>query len=204
MKKQIILIHGGSAFSKREDFLERLREMPIRNLPGSEELIKWTKNLPASFGEDYEVFTPQMPNSQNADYEEWKIWFERHFEHLRDGVVLIGWSLGGMFLAKYMSLNTLPFKPGALFLLAAPCGTFQDDGGDDCGTFQFSPEILERLDKLGLKITIMHSKDDFVVPYEHALYFKKYLPKAELVTFTDKNHFLIPEFPELIAKIREI
>lgn len=156
------------------------------------------------WGEDGEVFTPSMPNKQNADYEEWSIWFERHFEYLRDEVVLIGWSLGGMFLAKYLSENTLPFKPKALFLLAAPCGTFANTDGDDCGNFQFDPEILSKLRDLPLNITIMHSKDDFVVPYEHAIEFKKHLPKAELITYSDKNHFLIPEFPELLDKIKGI
>ncbi|MEZ4194853.1 MAG: alpha/beta hydrolase [Candidatus Paceibacterota bacterium] len=204
MKKQVFFIHGGNSFSKQEDFLQYLRTVPIRNLPGKETLIKWTKTLSESLGDNYETYTPQMPNSQNSDYEEWRIWFERHFEYLRDGVILIGWSLGGMFLAQYLSENKTPFKIKTLFLLAAPCGLYPGEGGNDCGNFQFDPEILRKLPENATNIAIWHSKDDFVVPYEHALEYKKHLPKAELVTFTDKNHFLIPEFPELIEKIREI
>ena len=48
----------------------------------------------------------------------------------------------------------------------------------------------------------MHSKDDFVVPYEHALKYTTALPQAEFISFEDKNHFLVAEFPELINKIK--
>lgn len=204
MKKQVIYIHGGDSFTKREDFLNHLKVTPIWNLPGKENTLSWKGALPKDLGEDYEVYLPSMPNKQNADYEEWVIWFERHFEYLRNDVILVGCSLGGMFLAKYLSENTLSFKPKALFLLAAPCGTFATTTGDDCGNFQFNPEILTKLSENIENITLFHSKDDFVVPYEHVLEYKKYLPNAELVTYSDKNHFLIPEFPELLDKIRHI
>ena len=202
MKKQVFYIHGGDSFSKTEDFLQSLAIMPLRNLPGKDSSNFWTKTLAEDLGEEYEVFMPSMPNKQNAHYDEWKIWFERHFEYLRDGVVLVGWSLGGMFLAKYLTENTLPFEIKAIFFLAAPCGTYADDGGNDCGSFQFSQENLVKLTKFGSKIELWHSKDDFVVPFQHVLEYQKYLPEAELVTFEDKNHFLIPEFPELLNEIR--
>jgi pimeloyl-ACP methyl ester carboxylesterase len=48
----------------------------------------------------------------------------------------------------------------------------------------------------------MHSTDDFLVPYEHAVALKAALPEAELITFSDKNHFLVPELPELVAYIK--
>ena len=53
-------------------------------------------------------------------------------------------------------------------------------------------------------IYILHSKDDFVVPFSHAEKYVEMLPNAEFMTFEDKNHFLIEEFPELIEKIKEI
>ena len=62
---------------------------------------------------------PSMPNKQNAAYDEWSIWFEKYFAYLKDDVILIGWSLGGMFLAKYLSDKPFPVKIKSLFLLAA-------------------------------------------------------------------------------------
>jgi hypothetical protein len=32
----------------------------------------------------------------------------------------------------------------------------------------------------------------------------KAIPEAEFITFDNKNHFLVEEFPELLDKIREI
>jgi uncharacterized protein len=202
MKNQVFYIHGGDSFSKPEDFMQSLSTMPVRNLPGKESCNFWTKTLAEDLGEEYEVFMPSMPNKQNAHYEEWKIWFERHFEYLRDGVILVGRSLGGMFLAKYLSENTLPFEIKTVFLLSAPCGKYEDEFGNDCGSFQFEKGILAKLAQYKDKIQLWHSKDDFVVPFQHVLEYKKHLPEAVLVTFEDKNHFLISEFSELLDKIR--
>jgi len=200
MHQQVFYIHGGSAFSQYGKFLHHLETTEIR-YPHGDKPDMWPSSLRERLGDGYEVFTPRMPNSQNAKYEEWKIWFERHFDFLRDGVILVGWSQGGYFLAKYLCENKLPYQINALYLVAAPIEP-EDFVGEDGGDFNFDIEKLPNLAKQSSKICIFHSKDDFVVPYKHALKYKDQLPEAELVTFEDKNHFLIEEFPELIEKIK--
>lgn len=202
VKKQVFYIHGGSSYSDYEAFLRDLREEPVRDLPNSEPFQKWTDTLKEQLS-DYEVFKPSMPNSKNAKYEEWKIWFERYIPHLRDGLTCVGWSQGGYFFAKYLIENPAPVAIEALFLVAAP---FQADdfGGEDGGDFSFDTSRVGELADKANKIYLFHSKDDFVVPYEHVLRYYAALPEAELVTFEDKNHFLIPEFPELLNKIKLI
>jgi pimeloyl-ACP methyl ester carboxylesterase len=205
MKKQLVFIHGGEAYSNYDDFLYDLQNEDIGD-PLAERSKRWHQDLRNVLDEEYEVFKPSMPNSQNAKYLEWKIWFERHFQFLRDGVTLIGHSQGGMFLVKYLSENGTPFKVNTLFLLGAvytvdsPINDSKEDGGD----FAFDTSRVGELAIKIPKIYILHSKDDFVVPYEHALKYKEALPAAELVTFEDKNHFLIPEFPELIDLIKKV
>ena len=201
MKKQVFYIHGGDSYSDHDAFLDDLRARIPRDLPNLPKLRKWTETFRDDLGAEYEVFMPSMPNSQNAKYEEWKIWFERHFEYLEGDVILVGWSLGGMFLTKYLLKEDIPFAINALILMAPPFESIEGEG-DDCGDFAFDTDDLDRLAEKTENIVLIHSKDDFVVPYEHALKFKEALPKAELVTFEDKNHFLIPEFPELIVKIK--
>ncbi|MEZ4103927.1 MAG: hypothetical protein R3B60_01435 [Candidatus Paceibacterota bacterium] len=208
MKKQLLYIHGGDSFSNYEDFLNDLRSKTIRNLPSdnNEELKKiWTTSLEEDLGEDFEVFRPSMPNKQNAKYEEWKIWFERHFEFLHDEVVLLGWSLGGMFLAKYLTENDFPIKIKSVYLLGAPSGDIEpDETGNDCGDFCFSNNSLSFLVKKAKKINIWHSEDDFVVPYTEFLKYRQFLDEktVNFVSFKDKNHFLLTEFPELITSIK--
>jgi uncharacterized protein len=202
-KQQIFYIHGGSSYSKYEDYLKTLRSTELRNLPGTTAFRKWAGALSEDLGEDYEVFTPSMPNSDNAKYEEWKIWFERHFEHLRNDIILIGWSLGGMFLIKYLTENEFPYQIRALFLIASPAMPFLEEP-EDCAEFAFSLEATVSLFEKCEKIYLFHSKDDFVVPFEHGEALSKKLPEAEFITFEDKNHFLIEEFPELVGKIRSL
>jgi uncharacterized protein len=203
-KQQVFYIHGGSSYSKYENFLEDLRTRPLRDLPGEAEPIKkWTKKLREDLGSDFEVFMPSMPNSQNAKYQEWKICFERHFEHLHDGLILLGWSQGGYFLAKYLVENEPPVKIKALLLGAAPSAP-DDFGGEDGGDFAFDTLRVHELANKAENIVIMHSKDDFVVPFSHGERFAAALPQAEFVVFEDKNHFLIEEFPELIEKIKKL
>ena len=201
-KQQVFYIHGGSSFSDYGVFLEDLKTKTIRNLPGSEPLKMWTGTFREDLGEGYEVFMPAMPNSQNAKYEEWKIWFERHFEYLRDGVILVGWSQGGYFLSKYLIENETPFETRALFLVASPFEA-GDFGGEDGGDFAFDTIRVGELANKAPKIYLFHSKDDPIVPYEHSLKFKEALPEAELIIFEDKNHFLVETFHELLEMIRK-
>lgn len=206
MKKQVLFIHGGDSFGQYDDFIQDLSNKTIRDPFGLENKSFWTQTLREDLGEKFEVLLPQMPNKQNAQYEEWKIWLERYFEFLRDGVNLIGWSLGGMFLAKYLSENKFPYKIKSLYLLSAPSGEFVlpdfDKTGNDCKTFKFSMNNLVNLSKQVEKVTIWHSEDDFIVPYTEFEQYKKYLSKADFFSFKDKNHFLVTVFPELITQIK--
>ena len=68
--------------------------------------------------------------------------------------------------------------------------------------FEYSPDIIANLEKYVDQIFIYHSTDDDIVPYSHAEKIKAYLPKAKLLTFTDRGHFFGEEkFPELLENI---
>jgi len=202
-KQQVFYIHGGSAYSQYDAYLANLRQMPIRNLPDIEQMKKWPSTLAPALGAGFQVFQPVMPNSNNAKYEEWKIWFERHFEYLQDDIILVGWSQGAYFFAKYLTENNPPVTIKALVLLAAPFEP-ADFGGEDGGDFAFDTRRVGELAQKVASIVLLHSTDDFVVPYAHALKYQAALPQAELMTFTDKNHFLVEKLPELVQKIKSL
>lgn len=202
-KQQVFYIHGGSSYSDYDAFLDSLRSDIPRDLPSLPKVKRWTDTFREDLGENFEVFMPKMPNSQNAKYEEWKLWFERHFEYLEGDVILVGWSQGAYFLVKYLlEEDPLPFSVKTLFLLAGPFEP-ADFGGEDGGDFAFDTDDIEKLQDIISKIVIVHSKDDPVVPYEHAIKYQNGLPSATLVTYEDKNHFLLPEFHEIIQMIRD-
>jgi len=43
-----------------------------------------------------------MPCIENAKYNEWKIQFEKYLKRTDNDLILIGMSLGGIFLTKYL------------------------------------------------------------------------------------------------------
>ena len=111
--------------------------------------------------------------------------------------VLIGNSLGGIFLAKYLSENRLPHKATSVILVAPP---FDDSASTEelSGGFELGddlPMIFENTETLYM----LFSADDEVVPPVHAQKYHQALPAAKVVVLEGKNgHFRVPELPELL------
>src|SRR3954471_15685612 len=105
-KQQVIFIHGGETFDSYQEYLSFLDNLSldISRLKAK----KWKNTLQDKLGVDYSVILPQMPNDLNAKYAEWKIYFDKFLPYIKDNVILIGHSLGGIFLAKYLSENLFP------------------------------------------------------------------------------------------------
>ena len=107
-----------------------------------------------------------------------------------------------MFLIKYLWENTFPKKIKQLHLIAT---VFDESGMSDeekyAWDFAYEPKIIPNLQNQVEEIFLYHSTDDDMVPYAHAEKILSYLPKAKLITFTDRGHFHIPEFPELLENI---
>jgi len=198
MKQQILLIHGGDTFNSNEEYLEFLQDFPIdleRMRPG----VSWKQDLEKNLGEQFTVFQPKMPNASNAKYSEWKLWFEKVLALLNENIILIGHSLGGIFLAKYLAQNPSPKKIQALILIAAPA----KDDLEPIASFALPPS-LEAVTKQAKNIYIFHSADDEVVPVSHLAEYEKLLPTAQVKIFANHGHFNQEEFPELVELIQSL
>ncbi len=196
MTKQIIIIGGGDSFNTYEEYISSLKNKDV-TLDKFRPKKDWKTNLPQSLGEEYDVLVPRMPNSANSRYAEWKIWFERMFAFLDDEIILVGHSLGAMFLIKYLSENTFPKKIKRLFLISSPYGATEPDPAE----FKL-PDSFEPVNKQAKNIIIFHSKDDIVVPFSEFEEIKKRLPQAMVCVFEDRGHFNQEEFPELVELIK--
>jgi predicted alpha/beta hydrolase family esterase len=204
MKKQVLVIGGGETFDSYEEYFEFLKNYEIN----FEKLLAegWKNKLRERLGGDYEIILAKMPNFMNAKYEEWKIYFEKLIPFLKEEIILLGHSLGGIFLAKYLSENDFPKKIKATILVAA---VYDDKGKDDEGK-DYSladfvlPASLDKFQEQGGKIFLYHSKDDMVVPFEDLRKYQKALPKAETIIFEDRGHFNQEEFPEIVEAIRKL
>lgn len=200
MPKQILIIHGGDFFDTYEEYLNFLKNYQI-DINDLKRPRKWKDKLQEDLSENYEVFLPLMPCGFNCKYIEWKIWFDKFIPFLKDGLVLVGHSQGGIFLAKYLSENYFPVKIKATFLLAGPF----DDKNVDYTLADFKlPESLEKFEKQAGKIFLYHSEDDPIVPFADLEKYAQKLPRAEKVIFKDKGHFNLQEFPEFVEKLKNL
>lgn len=196
-KLQIVFIHGGDSFDSDIEFYDCLKSLTYD--PYIIEQKKWREGIKDQLIETHECIMPRMPNAMNADYRAWSIWFEKIIPYLRDGVILVGHSLGSGFLLRYLSENKLPIVVSQLHLVA---GVIDDR---DCpGLSEFSVDIATWSGFTSVidAIHIWHSSDDDCVPVHHAERMAEKCPKATAHYFTDRGHFLTPEFPELLEIIK--
>lgn len=198
-KPQILMIHGGMTFKNRKDYLHYLKTRSI----SLEKKKRWsTDYMDEKFGKKFQIIRPEMPLKQDAKYEDWKIHFERYIPYLRNNIILIGGSLGGIFLAQYLSENKFPKKILATYLVCPP---FDGDliGEDLVGGFKLKKD-LSLLENNSKNLTLMFSKDDVCVPIDHAEKYRAKLKKAKIIIYKSKNgHFNISKFPEIVKMINE-
>ncbi|NQV88607.1 MAG: alpha/beta hydrolase [Parcubacteria group bacterium] len=198
-KTQVFIVHGGMTFKNKKDYLRYLKTREV----SIEAKIYWSGDyLTKGLGKNFQIIRPRMPMQDNAKYEEWKIYFERFFPQFRSGVILIGGSLGGIFLAKYLSENKFPKKILSVYLMGAPFdNTLSEE--DLVGGFRLKKD-LSRLDKSSKNLYMMFSKDDDVVPVSHAKKYREKLPNAKIIIYKSKNgHFKISKFPEIVRMIKK-
>lgn len=194
--KEVFVVHGGNSFASYDEYLADLHTWSVSLSDG--QFRGWKGKLAESLGESYNVTQPRFPNAQNAKYEEWKIMFEKYLSLLPGETIFIGHSLGGSFLATYLSKEKLPFNATATVLIAAP---FSVDG--ERALAEFSPKgSLELLEKQGGAIHLFHSEDDAVVPFAELAKYKAALPEAVPHIFHDRDHFNQEDFSELVELIR--
>ena len=196
-KNQIFYIHGGNTFNNKSNYLNFLKTRKIKT-----ENIKWgDAYLQNSLGELFQIIKPRMPLQDYATYEEWKLHFERHFPYLNDDIILIGSSLGGIFLAKYLSENKFPKRILSTYLVCPPFDNTLP-GDELVGGFELGAN-LSLIETNSKNLNLLFSKDDDVVPVSHAEKYRAKLPSANIVVYENKNgHFVVSEFQEIVEMIK--
>jgi len=197
-KTQILYIHGGMTFKNKKDYTNFLKS---RNI-SIEERIKWSGDyLKKKLGRNFQIIRPRMPLKENSKYNEWKVHFERYFPHLRDNIILIGESLGGIFLAKYLSENKFPKKILSIYLVCPPFDNSLPDE-DLVGGFKLKND-LSLIEKNSKNLNLLFSKKDDVVPISHANKYKSKLKNAHMIIYKNiEGHFIVSKFPEIVKMIK--
>ncbi len=193
------MIHGGMTFKNRKDYLHYLKTREIR----IKKKVYWSIDyLDKKIGKDFGIIRPRMPMQDNAKYEDWKIYFERFIPYLKSPFILIGSSLGGIFLAQYLSEHKLPKKALSTYLICPPFDN-EITEEDLVGGFKLKSD-LSLLEKNSKNLYLLFSKDDDVVPVNHAEKYRKKLKNAKIIIYESKGgHFDVTEFPEIVKMIKD-
>lgn len=147
----------------------------------------------------YAIRAPRMPRPDNPDYGPWKDKVGKELAKLRDGDVLVGHSLGGSVLLKYLSEEDCCLRFSALFLVATP---FWGLPGWEYEGFMLRRGFAKHLPEIG-RISIYHAKDDAVVARSHALRYRRSIPGAALREVGGMGHaFDGGECGELVEDLR--
>lgn len=206
MKQQFIFINGWKPKENFTSYYDMLRGLEYN--PYEEKFLSWDKTLWEKLWNNWEYVRAPLHNRDFADYEAWKIMFEKMIPFLNAEIYIGAGSLWWSFIIKYLWENDGIFdnksgkkiKIKKLFLIAAAIDTTPNEV---LGSFAFNiEEAYTRVSRWCEQIYIYHSHDDHVVPFEQSLKLNSFFPEAVFREFYDRGHFYTQaEFPEIIEDI---
>ncbi len=142
-------------------------------------------SLQTALGPAYEVRYPIMPIEEDAGYLDWKAQIAAELAGLDDQVILVGHSVGGAILLKFLSEEQGNRSSAGLFLIAAPYF-----GGDETWNYAeltLPQDWATKLSRIP-RIFLYHSRDDEIVPFAHLALYAAKLPRATIREYAGRGH----------------
>jgi predicted alpha/beta hydrolase family esterase len=133
-------------------------------------------SLRQALGDGYDVHFPRMPDEADPAVGAWKKKISFELSYLHGKVVLVGHSVGGSTLLRFLSDEGIIRPIAGLFLLAAPSWEEDRWNFDD---LKLAPDIADRLSTIP-RIFFYHCRDDEVVPFAHLALHAARLPTATI------------------------
>ncbi|MES2826746.1 MAG: alpha/beta hydrolase [Bacteroidota bacterium] len=183
MKKQILFAHSAGK-----------QDGPGQ---GSYDLVVYLRK---ALGEDYEVLFPLIENPEAPTYEMFKTLFKHQFDAITEPVILIGHSLGGSMLLKYLSEETIDIEIAGVFLIAIP--QWSSDGWD-VASFALKKDFETTLPALGSVFFYQGTRDP-VVPLAHLNFYKAHLKNAVFRELEVGDHAFQNGLPELVGDLLRV
>ena len=178
MRKRVLFMHGGGEGAYEED----------RKLAAS---------LQDALGVAYDVRCPKMPDEDRPVYEAWKERIAKELDALDGEVILVGHSLGGSILLKYLSEEKVEKLVAGLFLVAAPYWGVEDW---EVGEYALQEDFASKIPK-EMTVFLYHSRDDEVVPFAHVALYAEKLPRATVREFEGCGHQFDDDLSEVARDI---
>jgi uncharacterized protein len=156
--------------------------------------------LRGALGSICELRAPLMPDPDNPSYAPWKDRLAGELGAIRSDVLLVGHSLGGSVLTKYLAEERCDQSIAGLFLVAAPCFGAPGWEHDEFMLLDSAAPALAAIKQVGLYYT----RDDTVVPLEHMALYGRCFPQASAHELDGYGHAFSAGCDELVADIRAL
>lgn len=200
MKKVLLSISGGNSFRDNGQLVRYYQDFDVDYVHEDKYWMNW---LMWSFEDVCDAMRLKMPSTDNAQYDVWKIVFEKYLSKFQNrNVSLVAHSLGTTFILKYLLENNLYLKE---LHLVAPfvSDSFQSsDFNESTGTFTFKHEQVKNISSKCEKVYIWYSADDTVCTDTHAKFLHKEIPHSKLITVPGRGHFNQSVFWEIFEVIK--
>ncbi len=179
MSRQILFIQGAGN-----------QHQPL----GSGKLVAY---LQKQLGSDYEVLAPDMPEPENPRYLAWRERIEQELGKLDADALLIGHSLGGSMVLKYLAEGTYRRPLAGLFLISVPYWGKQDWELE----YAVPEDFASHLPSIQ-HLFLYHSRFDEIVPFSSLERYQQHLPQASVRVLDGKEHSFTAWLPLLVEDIK--
>ena len=157
-------------------------------------------SLQKALGAEFDVRYPQMPRESEPDMQTWKAKIATELETLGGEVILVGHSVGGTVLLKYLSEEKVEKPIAGLFLLAAPSWDEENWNFDD---LRLPRDLTAKLSSIA-RIFLYHNRDDKIVPFSHLMLHAERLPHAVLRESESGGHQFGNDLANVANDIRSL
>ncbi len=182
MKKHILFIHSAG---------------PQQQGEGSSGLVTYLKN---ELGNDFEIHHPLMPDPENPRYDAWKKKLHKDLSTLQGEAILIGHSLGGSVILKYLSEEKYTASIKALFLVSTP---YWGKTSWEMDEYVLGKDFAEKITPFS-HLFLYHSKGDEWVPFSHLKLYATELPNAVIREIEGHEHEFSNGLLQLIEDIKQL
>lgn len=166
---------------------------------GDEGSAPFVSNLRHNLGSNYNLSAPIMPRPDDPSYERWRNKLKELLQH-QSPPILIGHSLGGSVLLKYISEEKQTIATAGLFLVATPFWGNEDWNVDEFvlreNFASFLPDTLN--------VFLYQSRDDDVVSIEHLSSYSNAIPRATVKTLDAGGHTFKNGLSSLVEDIKNL
>jgi uncharacterized protein len=161
---------------------------------GSYDLVKYLKS---KLSGEFKILFPIVEKPNSPTYSTYKKIFKAEFAKISEPFILIGHSLGGSVLLKYLSEEQPAASILGLFLVSTPHWKSNMKEFELKKNFQASIKDIPA-------IFLYHSKNDPIVSFEDMNFYKDVFSTAIIRELPGKEHIFSNGLPKLVSDIKQL